>query len=82
MTLNIALQKEQQQRIEADLKVVEQQRYEEASLETDLYSGGYFEGYIGLEPSQPEKHSYWSGYQLGYREYWAKKLGVEIPTEF
>ena len=55
---------------------------QEAQLNTDLYSGGYFEGYIGLEPSHPEKHSYWSGYQLGYREHWAKKLGVEIPTEF
>lgn len=56
--------------------------HEEASLNTDLYSDGYFEGYIGCEPSHPEQHSYWSGYQIGSREYWAKKLGVVIPTEF
>lgn len=54
----------------------------EANLETDLYSGGFFDGLIGLEPSQPEVHSYWSGYQTGYREYWAGRLSVEIPTEF
>ena len=51
-------------------------------LNTDLYSEGYFEGYTGGEPSYPEQHSYWSGYQIGIREYWAKKLGVVIPTEF
>jgi hypothetical protein len=54
----------------------------ETSLNTDLYSVGYFDGLIGLEPSHPEKHSYWEGYQIGSREFWAKKLGVEIPTEF
>ena len=54
----------------------------EASLNTDRYSAGYFEGYIGCEPSHPEQHSYWEGYQIGCREYWAKKLGVEIPSEF
>lgn len=54
----------------------------EPSLNTNLYSAGYFEGYIGAEPSQPEQNSYWSGYQIGCREYWAKKLGVEIPTKF
>ena len=56
--------------------------HDEASLNTDSYSDGYFEGYIGAEPSHPEEHSYWSGYQLNSREYWAKKLGVEIPTQF
>ena len=54
----------------------------EASLNTDLYSVGYFDGLIGCEPSHPEEHSYWSGYQIGYREYWAGKLSVEIATEF
>ncbi len=53
-----------------------------SNLNTDLYSTGYFEGYIGCEPTQPEYYSYWEGYQIGAREYWAKKLGVEIPTEF
>ena len=54
----------------------------EASLNTDLYSAGFFDGLIGVEPSHPERHNYWSGYQIGSREYWAKKLGVVIPTEF
>ena len=56
--------------------------HDEASLNTDLYSGGFFDGLIGVEPTHPEQHSYWSGYQIGYREYWAAKLSVEIPTEF
>jgi len=55
---------------------------DEAGLNTDSYSEGYFEGYIGAEPSHPEQHSYWAGYQIGSREYWAKKLSVLIPTEF
>lgn len=54
----------------------------EASLHTDIYSAEYFEEYIGLEPRHSEKHSYWSGYQIGCREYWTKKLGIEILTQF
>ena len=72
--LSVEQSKREQQGIEA--------RDLEASRETDWYSGGFFDGLIGLEPSHPEKHSYWSGYEIGYREYWAKKLKVEIPTEF
>lgn len=69
-------------------KILEQSNQEtqgqierKSNLDTDLYSTGYFEGYIGCEPSQPEQHGYWEGYQIGAREYWAKKLGVKIPTE-
>ena len=54
----------------------------EASLNTDSYSVGFFDGLTGCEPSNPEKHSYWEGYQIGYREHWAGKLSIEIPTEF
>ncbi|MEL6928709.1 MAG: hypothetical protein AAFO95_08750 [Cyanobacteria bacterium J06600_6] len=54
----------------------------EASLNTDSYSVGFFDGLTGCEPSNPEKHSYWEGYQIGNREYWAAELSVEIPTEF
>ena len=75
---NIALANEQEQRLQNDLAAVEAQ----ISLHTDLYSVGYFDGLIGCEPTQLEKQSYWDGYQIGQREYWAKKLGVEIPTEF
>ena len=54
----------------------------EAGLNTDKHSTGYMEGYIGMEPSHPEDYIYWSGYEVGIREYWANKLEVEIPTEF
>ena len=52
----------------------------EAKLDVEMYSRGFFDGLIGSEPSSPEKSSYSTGYQLGYREYWACKLSVEIPT--
>ena len=61
---------------------VEQKNRERQELNTDLYSDGYFTGYIGAETTQPEEYSYWAGYQLGSREYWAERLGVEIATEF
>ena len=69
---------EQSSREEQEFEIIRQ----ETTLNTDLYSLGYFEGIIGLEPSQPEQHSYWSGYQIGCREYWAKKLSVVIPAQF
>ncbi|BAZ47067.1 hypothetical protein NIES4102_42140 (plasmid) [Chondrocystis sp. NIES-4102] len=76
--INLYLSVEQENREKQEVDRI----HNEASLETDMYSAGFFDGLIGLEPSAPEKHSYWSGYQTGSREYWAKKLGVEIPTEF
>jgi hypothetical protein len=76
--INVYTSVEQSRREEQGLE----ERDIEAGLNTDIYSTGYFEGYIGCDPSQVESHSYWSGYQIGCREYWAKKLGVEIPTEF
>jgi hypothetical protein len=59
-----------------------QARGAEASLNTDLYSEGFFDGLIGCSPRHVEEASYWEGYQIGLRENWAKKLGVVIPTEF
>ena len=76
--INSSISVDEENRERQELNLI----HEEASRETDWYSGGFFDGLIGLEPSHPEKHSYWSGYEIGYREYWAKKLGVEIPTEF
>lgn len=75
---NLYLSVEQSLREQQGLRVGEV----EAELNTDTYSVGYFDGLIGEKPSHPELPSYWSGYQIGSREYWAKKLGVEIPTEF
>ena len=77
MTMNIALQLEQEKRDRQGLEAYEA----ESNRETDSYSLGFFDGLIGSEPSQPERNSYWSGYQIGNREYWAKKLGVLIPSE-
>ena len=54
---------------------------EEANLDVEMYSGGFFDGLMGSEPSSPSSTSYWDGYALGYREYWAAKLSVEIATE-
>ena len=76
--LNIALDLEQQQRLENDRAAFDNQ----IDKETDLYHVGRFDGLIGCEPTQVEEHSYWEGYQIGLRQYWAKKLGVEIATEF
>ena len=59
---------------------VEQKSLERQELETNLYSVGWFDGLIGSKPTQPENNSYWLGYSLGCREYWAKKLEVTIPT--
>jgi len=82
MTINIAFEQEQQQRSQEGLAAYNDHIHEEAGLNTDTYSTGYFEGYIGMEPKHPEDHIYWSGYEVGSREHWAKKLEVEIPTEF
>ena len=98
MTLNITLQQGQQQKSKIDLLFEGKQTYKEPELNTDLYSEGYFLGYIGAEPTRPEDSSYWSGYRcstsirlamrgesriaIGHREYWANKLGVEIPSQF
>jgi hypothetical protein len=48
----------------------QEQTNQEYVLDTDRYSEGYFEGYIGAEPTQPEQHSYWYGYQIGFLERW------------
>ena len=72
--LSVDQEKREQQGLEA--------RDIEAGLNTDKHSRGYFEGYIGMKPAHPEDYIYWSGYEVGIREYWANKLGVEIPTEF
>ncbi len=76
--INSYINIDQENRVDQELERIER----EANRETDLYSLGWFDGLIGLKPSQLEKQSYWEGYSLGQREYWAKKLKVEIPTEF
>ncbi len=93
LPINIALAYEQEKRKKQDRDAIN----EEANRNANLHSEGKFDGVCGLEPSLPhgqltvarqprhpcpQEHSYWSGYCVGLREYWAKKLNVEIPTEF
>ena len=47
----------------------------------ELYSAGFFDGLTGLNAELPHFKDYWSGYQLGYREYCCGLLGVEMPHE-
>ncbi len=77
LPINIALEKDQTNREEQEFEVIG----EESTLNTELYSVGYFEGIIGLEPSQPEKHSYWSGYQIGSREGCVAKTGDNFVVQ-
>ena len=48
-------------------------------INIDLYSAGWFDGSQGYSPELPHFEDYWSGYQIGYREYCCGLLGVEIP---
>ena len=49
---------------------------------TEKYSGGWFHGLIGENPMYPENSEYWSGYSLGYREFWCKQKGVALSDRF
>lgn len=51
------------------------------NINIELYSDGFFDGLTGLNAELPHIKDYWDGYQLGYREYYCRLLGVEIPLE-
>ena len=53
----ISVEQKNRERKEADVVL------SESELDTDLYSEGYFLGYIGAEPTHPENSSYWAGYR-------------------
>ena len=78
MMFNLYHSAEQENRERQELEQI----YFQANRETDLYDEGRFDGITGCEPTQLEEQSYWTGYQLGQREYWAKKLNVKLATEF
>jgi hypothetical protein len=78
LPINIALAYEQEKREKQELDLIEEQAEENASLSSE----GRFDGICGLPPTQPQDYQYWDGYQVGLREYWTKKLGVEIETPF
>ena len=75
--LDSSLEQTKQKRQEGQAQVFSGQ----AELDVEMYSGGFFDGLIGSEPSSPSSTSYSKGYQLGYREYWATRRSVEIATE-
>ena len=49
---------------------------------TEKYSGGWFDGLIGENPTYPENSEYWSGYCLGNREFWCRHKGIELSDKF
>ena len=49
---------------------------------TEKYGEGWFSGLIGENPMYPENSEYWSGYTLGYREYWCSKKRVTLSERF
>jgi hypothetical protein len=79
MSINIALEAEQQQRVEADKAAVEAQ----IELETNLYTAGDFDGVIGIDPD-PQKRSklaYRSGFLAGIGRHYDQKYKVDIEAE-
>jgi hypothetical protein len=79
MSINIALEAEQQQRVEADKAAVEAQ----IELETNLYTAGDFDGVIGIDPD-PQKWSklaYRSGFLAGLGRYYDQKYQVDLEVE-
>jgi hypothetical protein len=79
MSINIALEVEQQQRVEADKAAVEAQ----IELETNLYSAGKFDGVIGIEPDPHSwsKLAYRSGFLTGITRYYDQKYKVDLEVE-
>ena len=57
----------------------DRQKEQEPDINIDLYSAGWFDGLMGYSPELPHFEDYWSGYQIGYREYCCGLLGVKIP---
>ena len=57
----------------------DRQKEQEPDINIELYSTGFFDGLNGLDAQLPHFNDYWSGYQIGYREYCCGLLGVKIP---
>ncbi len=80
MTFNIAVQNEQEQRIQNDLVAVEAQ----IDYETGIYAEGEFDGAIGIDPNPDmwTELAYRSGYLIGLTRYYDKKYKVSISEPF
>jgi hypothetical protein len=80
MTFNIAVQREQEQRIQADLVAVEVQ----IDKETDMYYHGEFDGATGGKPESElwSNLSYRSGWLTGVGQYYDKKYSSTFAEVF
>ncbi len=76
--LDFYLSVEQQKREQQDLDAVDDQAHQNLMLSAQ----GRFDGKCGLPPSRVDDQRYWAGYASGLREYWSRKLGLQLDTEF
>ena len=60
----------QQYKIERSAKTTQ------PDINLELCSAGFFDGLNGLNANLPHLKEYWQGYQLSYREYCCRLLGV------
>ncbi len=78
MTINIALEKEQEQRIANDVAAVEYQ-IEWESIE-GIKKQGKEDGRLGLFPTDPNSLFYFTAWAEGYREYALLKKEEEFNS--
>lgn len=78
MTMNIALQREQQQRIANDVAALEH-RIEFESIE-GIKRQGKEDGQLGKFPSDPNSLFYFTAWAEGYREYALLKKEEEFNS--
>ena len=79
--LDYYIEKEQENQVQGAINAFEDS-LNQAEPPRELYSGGWFDGYIGDKPLHPELWEYWEGYSQGNREYWCKQKGITLPEEF
>jgi hypothetical protein len=79
MTFNIAVQNEQEQRVQADLVAVEVQ----IDHETETYAEGQFDGVISIDPNPDlwSELTYRNGYLAGLTRYYDSKYQTVISNE-
>ena len=80
MILTHYLETEQEQR---ELEAINALQ-EELDKEADLYGAGKFDAVIGAEPDPvlTAKESYRRGYDDSFWQFYYKKYGIELETEF
>ncbi|MDJ0726915.1 MAG: hypothetical protein QNJ38_17575 [Prochloraceae cyanobacterium] len=78
--INYYLELEQEQRELEALNGIEEQ----LDKESDLYGAGKFDAVIGAEPDPvlTANESYRRGYDESFWQFYYKKYGIQIATEF